>query len=323
MGKPSDHGVTWSPFAAAAPAPLVGLDHLAGQYGTIRLESLPGDDEAEFVEAAEGSQVGAGERISAPVDGSVVHVEVFRAECVGALILRRPRPLSGHRRAGPPRDVRYTLIWEEPMKLDGEDAEEFRIKLNHFCRAYSFLSQVMAFIDPSLERLYLYGKLLLTQLPTGEHDPMPQLGKEVLLTHLRMSATGETDIQLEAGDQTPGTALPGEGLGSKTEPVTDKLSALIEVMNEKFGADLDESDKLVFEQTHMDIMRRDDLRIIAKGNDREHYQLALTDVVDDIFLSRGNRNAQIVEDYYAHPEIRDAFIDFVSDTWKEFRAEHE
>ena len=88
MGKPSDHGVTWSFFAAAAPAPLVGLDHLAGQYGTIRLESLPGDNEAEFVEAAEGSQVGAGQRISASADGSVVHVEVFRAECVRALILR-------------------------------------------------------------------------------------------------------------------------------------------------------------------------------------------------------------------------------------------
>ena len=127
MGKPSDHGVTWSPFAAAAPTPLVGLDHLAGQYGTIRLESLPGDNEAEFVEAAEDSQVGAGERISAPADGSVVHVEVFRAECVGALILRRPRPLSGHRRAGPPRDVRYTLIWEEP---DYKDAPE-RIKKIH------------------------------------------------------------------------------------------------------------------------------------------------------------------------------------------------
>ncbi|WP_233419770.1 hypothetical protein [Acidipropionibacterium acidipropionici] len=71
-------------------------------------------DEEHRFEAAEGSQVGAGERISAPADGSVVHVEVFRAECVGALILGRPRPLSGHRRAGPPRDVRYTLIWEEP-----------------------------------------------------------------------------------------------------------------------------------------------------------------------------------------------------------------
>ncbi|WP_375710321.1 hypothetical protein, partial [Propionibacterium freudenreichii] len=67
---------------------------------------------------AEGSQVGAGERISAPADGSVVHVEVFRAECVGTLILGRPRPLSGHRRAGPPRDVRYTLIWEEPVFRD-------------------------------------------------------------------------------------------------------------------------------------------------------------------------------------------------------------
>ena len=206
------------------------------------------------------------------------------------------------------------------MNLDDEEAEEFRAELNHFCRAYSFLSQVMPFIDPSLERLYLYGKLLLTQLPTGEHDPMPQLSKEVLLTHLRMSVTGETDIQLEAGDQTPGTALPGEGLGSKTEPVTDKLSALIEVMNEKFGADLDESDKLVFEQTRMDIMRREDLRTIAEGNDREHYRLALADEVDDIIASRGNRNAQLFDAYYARPEIRDAVIDFVSTTWEDFRA---
>ncbi len=46
-------------FAAAAPAPLVRLDHPARQYGTIRLESLPGDLEAEFVEAAEGGQVRA------------------------------------------------------------------------------------------------------------------------------------------------------------------------------------------------------------------------------------------------------------------------
>lgn len=63
--------------AAAKAAPLVGLDHLAG-HGTIRLESLPGDNEAEFVERGRRqSGRGFGERISAPADGSVVHVEVF------------------------------------------------------------------------------------------------------------------------------------------------------------------------------------------------------------------------------------------------------
>ncbi|MDK8528132.1 hypothetical protein QP869_11635, partial [Micrococcus luteus] len=36
----------------------------------------------------------------------------------------RPRPLSGHRRAGPPRDVRYTLIWEEPVTDTVEAAEK-------------------------------------------------------------------------------------------------------------------------------------------------------------------------------------------------------
>ena len=55
-----------------------------------------------------------------------MHVEVFRAECVGALILGRPRPLSGHRRAGPPRDVRYTLIWEEPPNLPESESTAVR-----------------------------------------------------------------------------------------------------------------------------------------------------------------------------------------------------
>ncbi|KAG9059760.1 hypothetical protein L860_000858 [Cutibacterium granulosum DSM 20700] len=70
----------------------------------------------------------------------------------------------------------------------------------------------------------------------------------------------------------------------------------------------------------MDIMRREDLRIIAEGNDREHYRLALADEVDDLIASRGNRNAQLFDAYYARPEIRDAFIDFVSTTWEDFRA---
>ena len=43
-------------------------------------------------------------------EGSVVHVEVFRDERVGAFILGRPRRLSRERRAHP----RYTLIREEP-----------------------------------------------------------------------------------------------------------------------------------------------------------------------------------------------------------------
>lgn len=207
------------------------------------------------------------------------------------------------------------------INLDEEAQETFRATLNHFCRAYGFLAQVMPFIDPSLEKLYLYGKLLLTQLPTGgDGQPLPQISKQVQLTHLRLSVSGETDIQLQADEQTPGTALPGGGLGPMDEPQMDKLSALITLVNEKFGAELTDADKLTFEQARMDLMRHDDMRIVAENNDRAQYNIVLEDRADDIILERGQRNGQLFDAYFANPDIRRVFIDYLASTYDEFRS---
>lgn len=78
-------------FAAAAATPLVGFTDSAREDRAVRLETLAGHDEPQLVEAAEGGQIGAGERAWALADGSVGHVEVFRVERVGAFILGRPR----------------------------------------------------------------------------------------------------------------------------------------------------------------------------------------------------------------------------------------
>ena len=111
--QPTLHRSPRDPFAAAAPAPPVGF-HNACEDRTIGLEPLTDGLKTELVESAEGGQVRAGE---ASTSGSIRHVGVFQRGSVRTSIIGRPRPLSGHRRAGPPRDVRYTLIWEEPYSF--------------------------------------------------------------------------------------------------------------------------------------------------------------------------------------------------------------
>ncbi|MDU5026316.1 MAG: DEAD/DEAH box helicase family protein, partial [Cutibacterium avidum] len=204
--------------------------------------------------------------------------------------------------------------------LDEEQQEAFRATLDQFCRAYAFLAQVMQYIDPSLEKLYLYGKVLLTQLPARDGDPMPQISKQVQLTHLRMAVTDQTAIDLEADDDIPGTALPGGGLGKQNEPETDKLSALIAVMNEKFGSELTDADKLTFEQTRRDVIQRDDMRMVAENNDRDQYRLALEEMADEIIVDRTNRNGRLVDAYFSRPEVRTSFVDYLMVTYDEFRA---
>ena len=68
--QPSDHGASRDALAAAAVAPVVGVDDPAREHGTIRVEALPGHDEPELVQAAEHGQVGAAE---AGIRGSVSH----------------------------------------------------------------------------------------------------------------------------------------------------------------------------------------------------------------------------------------------------------
>ena len=205
------------------------------------------------------------------------------------------------------------------INLDDDAEEQFRTTLKSFCRAYAFLAQIMPYIDPALERLYLYGKLLLTELPAVEGAQMPHLGKDLQLTHLRLEIMGTTAIELE-GDDTAQEALPGSGLGPVTEPETDKLSALIAVMNEKFGADLNDADKLTFEQGRLDIMEQDSMRTVAENNDRTQYRIVLEQKAEDIVLDRSSRNAKIVDKFFANPEIRQMIVDYWMGTYDEFRA---
>ena len=92
--QPAGHRVPRCALTAAPPAPLVRVDHPAGQDRPIRLQPLPNHLQAELVQACERGQVRA-------TEGSVKHVEVFPMGSVRTPIIGRPRPLPPHRRAHP------------------------------------------------------------------------------------------------------------------------------------------------------------------------------------------------------------------------------
>ena len=157
------------------------------------------------------------ESLATPTEPNVLYTMEHDLMAAGVLSGRRWRPRS-------PRCCRRTrrssrCIYANLNPAVGRFAPWTRTRrrrsggtLERFCRAYAFVAQVMPFTDTDLERLFLYGRLLLLDLPAGENDPMPQLSKSVQLTHLRIAVTSETAIDL-AGTDEPGVALPGEGKG--------------------------------------------------------------------------------------------------------------
>lgn len=204
------------------------------------------------------------------------------------------------------------------VSLDEDAQESFRGALTRFVRAYAFVAQVMPWADASLERLFLYGKLLLADLPERPGDPMPQLSKSVQLTHLRLSVTSEGAIGLEGAEEA-GIALPGEGKGSAAEPMLDKLSALIAVMNEKYGADLGDADKVWVDQQWTVVMGDDEMQTVALHNDRSQFELILQEKVKELLMQRHDKNGELFSQFFANPDFQQMLLSYLGGTYDEFR----
>ena len=213
----------------------------------------------------------------------------------------------------------HPAVWR--FVAQDEDAQDaFRHTLQAFCRAYAFIAQVMPFTDVDLERLFLFGRLLLTELPSGDNDPMPQLSKSVQLTHLRIAVTSDAAIGLVGSDE-PGAALLGEGKGSAAQPVMDKLSALISAMNYRYGADLGEADKVWVDQQWTVVKEDDEMRAVAENNDRSQFEMVLEQKIKDLLVDRHEKNGVLFDLFFANPDFQVSLVNYLAGTYDEFRKE--
>ena len=204
--------------------------------------------------------------------------------------------------------------------LDGAAQEEFRSTLTSYVRAYVFLAQIMPWTEAGLEELFLYGKVLLLELPTPVGDPMPLLSKSVQLTHLRTAVTSDESLSLDEGTDDAGEALPGGGMGKQAESPMDKLSALIESLNEKFGLNLGEADKVWMDQQWVAVKSDGVMREIALNNDKTQFKIALEHKAKDMIVERHEANGMLFDTFFANPEFQSRLLEFLGGTYEEFRA---
>ncbi len=180
----------------------------------------------------------------------------------------------------------------------------------------------MPWVDPSLESLYLYGRALLRLLPAAPDDPLPLISESVLLTHLRTEAKAfEEDLALTHGSDEPGQALPGVGTGAMYESPVERLSVLIDALNQRFGLNLTEADKIWFEQQKQAIKEDDTLRVIALTNDRDQCRVVMERKAEDRIIERHEANAELFDAIYQKPGFREMLMTYLAESYDEIRSE--
>jgi len=187
--------------------------------------------------------------------------------------------------------------------LDDEARELFRDKLRGYVSLYSFLSQIMPWTDPDHEKLYSFGRFLLPHLPTGREIVVISPEDDVALRYYRMERIASGAIELDTGDKAEVKSPTEVGTGKATEEQAP-LSDIIEVLNERYGTEFAEEDRLFFEQIKERACSDEQVVQTAEANPLDKFELGIRGLISDFMIQRLSENDRIVSRYMEDNEFQ-------------------
>jgi type I restriction enzyme R subunit len=196
--------------------------------------------------------------------------------------------------------ARFTRL----QNSEEEEAELWRGKLQAFRNLYSFLSQVIPYQDSDLEKLFTYLRYLVLKLPKRKSGPGYLFDEEVELDYYRLQKISEGSISLNEGYAKPLDGQREVGSGVVREDSV-ALSRLIDIINESFGSELNDSDQLFFDQIAESALANDILRKAAAVNSLDKFQILFKQVLESLFVERIELNEELFVDYMSKPDLQE------------------
>lgn len=178
--------------------------------------------------------------------------------------------------------------------LNEEHQDEFKKGLRTWTNLYAFLSQIMPFTDVDSEKFYAYAKLLQTRLPKRDLSEVIYLDDEIALEYYRLQKINEGAIVLKK-DEDGGLSGTTEAGLKKQKEEEALLSEIIHVLNDRFGTEFTEADRLFFEQIEAELLEDDTLKMQAKANKLDTFKYAFDDKFIEKLIGRMDQNHEIFE----------------------------
>lgn len=188
---------------------------------------------------------------------------------------------------------------------DEEKRNEFRDRLSAYVRVYAFLSQILPYADPDLEMLYSFGRFLLPHLPTGRDKETVKIGDEVGLQYYRLERVYSGAIALEEGAPY-GVKSPTDVGTGKAKDEKAPLSEIIALLNDRFGTDFSDEDRLFFEQIKEKATKHEQVIRTAMANPLDKFQLGVRKLIEELMIQRMTDNDKIVTRYMDDQEFQDS-----------------
>jgi len=169
-------------------------------------------------------------------------------------------------------------------ELSEETQDQFKSLTTKFIRTYSFVLQIGPFTDVDLHKLYVYLSYLLRKLPKKPNERL-YLADDVALEYYRNEKVFEGNIELEKKGNVDLEPQQHAG-GGAAEDEKERLTSIIDRMNERFGTEFSPQDKLSRDQLVEDMVQDPELRERAKNNSIDNFAFSYEDKFMDFLIDR-------------------------------------
>jgi type I restriction enzyme R subunit len=190
----------------------------------------------------------------------------------------------------------------EVFKQKGkEDQINFKKTLNRYQNIYGFLSQLIPFSDLGLEKLYIFNKFLLKKLPTI-NSPLPyNVLQDVDIESYKVVNKGQKEIKLTAnGELEPISAK----VGSPLEETKEKLSKIIRELNEAFGTDFNDDDRVFLGRIKDNLTENKDLQNKIENNSKENVKVVFEKFFNEEMTKLLNSNMKFYKRLVDNDKLR-------------------
>ena len=175
------------------------------------------------------------------------------------------------------------IVEEKYLTLTPNDKERFRKNINIYTRQYSFISQIITFIDTELEKFYLFSKLLFKYLPYEKETLPLEVTQMVDMDKYKVQEVNNGSIILTPQDTTIKNPH-GDGHKVKRPDPKEMLRVIVKEINEKFAIALGDDDKVVNEM--YESLKKDDslMASLRADNIEDVKKMKLRESMDDALL---------------------------------------
>jgi type I restriction enzyme R subunit len=192
--------------------------------------------------------------------------------------------------------------------LTEEQQADFRAKVKTYVRLYIFLSQIVPFENPYLERLYIFLNHLQNKLGGESSTDLAQgILDNIDMDSYRLQLEATTNIVMEQGDDLK--PIPTDMRGGTNEAEIDRLSNILQTFNDRYGTKFEDVDKvrLMAESVAKDVAQNQELITSIRHSDDQNARITSDKVVGQELLKHITTNFDLYKMYSDNKEFREDF----------------